>query len=99
MLSGGIPDADRNCVGVTFVGKEAIMAGGKSTPKKDKALKVSSGQLVKKGQILVRGIPSYHPGKNVKGRGTVFALCDGRVTFSKKKIRNILKTFLNVVPL
>ena len=35
------------------------MTGGFSTPKKDKALKVSDGQLVKTGQILCRGIPTY----------------------------------------
>lgn len=74
------------------------MAGGKSTPKKDKTLKVAGGELVKKGQILVRGIPSYHAGKNVKGRGTVFALCDGKVAFSKKKIQKTVKTYINVIP-
>jgi ribosomal protein L27 len=74
------------------------MAGGKSTPKKDKALKVSTGQTVKKGQIVVRGIPSYQPGKNVKGRATIFALCDGKITFSKKRIAKTVKTYINVIP-
>lgn len=72
------------------------MAGGKSTPKKDKALKISSGTLVKKGQILVRGIQSYKAGRNVKGRATIFALCDGKVSFSKKKVQNSLKTYIHV---
>ena len=74
------------------------MAGGKSTPKKDKALKVSCGQLVKKGQILVRGIPAYKTGCNVKGRATIFALCDGKISFTKKKAQNSVKTFINVTP-
>jgi ribosomal protein L27 len=74
------------------------MAGGKSTPKKDKMLKVSGGETVKKGQILVRGMQSYRAGKNVKGRGTIFALCDGKILFNKKKIEHTVKTFINVVP-
>jgi ribosomal protein L27 len=74
------------------------MAGGKSTPKKDTALKVAGGELVKKGKILVRGIPSYKAGANVKGRGTMFALCDGKVLFRKKRYAHTIKTFINVVP-
>lgn len=74
------------------------MAGGKSTPKKDKALKVSGGTLVKKGQILVRGIPAYKAGVNTKGRATVFALCDGKISFTKKKVQNSVRTFINVLP-
>ncbi len=74
------------------------MAGGKSTPKKDKTLKVSGGEMVKKGQILVRGVPSYKAGVNAKGLGTVFALCDGKIEFRKKKVQNSVKTFINVIP-
>ena len=75
------------------------MAGGKSTPKKDKKIKVSGGQLVKTGELLVRGVDSYKAGKNVKGTGTLFALCPGRVQFSKKKSpRGSVKTYINVVP-
>lgn len=74
------------------------MAGGKSTPKKDKALKVGAGELVKKGQILIRGIPAYKAGRNVKGRATIFALCDGKIAFTKKKAQNAVKTFINVIP-
>jgi ribosomal protein L27 len=74
------------------------MAGGKSTPKKDKMLKVSGGELVRKGQILMRGIQAYKAGINVKGRGTVFALCDGKVAFRKKRIAHTVKTYINVIP-
>ncbi|MFH0762518.1 MAG: 50S ribosomal protein L27, partial [Candidatus Omnitrophota bacterium] len=73
------------------------MVGGFSTPKKDKALKVSCGQEVKAGQILVRGIPTYKAGLNAKGLGTLFALCPGNVYFSKKKARSgKVRTFINV---
>lgn len=76
------------------------MAGGKSTPKKDKALKVSSGQLVKTGSIVARGLNTYKAGQNVKGLGTLFALCPGRIFFSKKKTSHgKVKTFINVMPL
>jgi len=75
------------------------MAGGKSTPKKDKAIKVSGGQSVKKGQILIRGISSYKAGRNVKGRGTLYALCPGKVYFTRKKIgQGPVKTFIGVLP-
>jgi len=75
------------------------MAGGKSTPKKDKAVKVSGGQSVKKGQILIRGISNYKAGRNVKGRGTLYALCPGKVYFTRKKIgQSPVKTFIGVLP-
>ena len=32
------------------------MAGGKSTPKKDKKTKVAGGELVQIGKILIRGV-------------------------------------------
>lgn len=73
------------------------MAGGKSTPKKDKAMKVSGGQSVRKGEILIRGISSYKAGRNVKGRSTLYALCPGKVYFTKKKIgQGSVKTFISV---
>lgn len=76
------------------------MVGGFSRPKKDTALKVSNGQLVKTGQILVRGIPVYKSGINVKGLGTLFALCAGKVYFSKKKTSHgKVRTFINIAPL
>lgn len=75
------------------------MAGGKSTPKKDKMLKVSSGQPVKTGEILVRHMDTYKAGNNVKGRATIFALCEGKVYFSKKKTSHgKVRTFINVLP-
>jgi len=76
------------------------MAGGKSTPKKDKMLKVSGGQAVKTGEILARGLDTYKTGKNVKGRATLFALCDGQIYFSKKKTSHgRARTFINVLPI
>jgi ribosomal protein L27 len=75
------------------------MAGGKSTPKKDKALKVSEGKIVKTGQILVRGVPVYKAGVNAKGLGTLFALCPGKIYFTKKKTSHgKIRTFINIKP-
>jgi len=74
------------------------MAGGKATPKKDKQVKVSSGQPVKAGQILIRGLSIYKAGQNVKGLGTMFALCPGKVYFSRKKTpHGKFRTFINVL--
>jgi len=75
------------------------MAGGFSTPKKDKANKVSAGMRVKVGQLLIRGIDSYKAGINVKGLGTLFAACSGTVYFTRKKTSHgKLRTFVNVSP-
>jgi len=75
------------------------MTGGFSTPKKDKANKVSAGMLVKTGQILVRGIDTYKSGINVKGLGTLLACCPGKVDFTKKKTSHgRVRTFVNVRP-
>ena len=74
------------------------MAGGKARPKKDTGLKVSGGQTVKAGQILARSISNYKAGKNVKGIGTIFALREGKVAFSRKKTpHGKFKTFINVL--
>jgi ribosomal protein L27 len=76
-----------------------MMAGGKATPKKDVSVKVSSGQLVKTGQILVRGLSTYKAGVNVRGLATIYALCNGKVSFSKKKTpHGKMRTFVNVLP-
>lgn len=76
------------------------MAGGKATPKKDEALKVSSGQIVKTGQILLRGINIYKAGRNVKGLGTLFALSPGKIYFTHKKTgHGKMRTFINIEPL
>jgi ribosomal protein L27 len=75
------------------------MAGGKATPKKDERLKVSTGQSVKIGQILVRGINTYKPGINTKGLGTTYAISAGTVYFTKKKTNHgKFRTFINVKP-
>ncbi len=75
------------------------MVGGFSRPKKDKALKVSSGQRVLAGKILVRGIPTYKAGINVRGLGTLYAFCSGEVYFSKKKTSGgKVRTFINIKP-
>jgi ribosomal protein L27 len=76
------------------------MIGGFSTPKKDKAIKVSSGMLVKTGQILVRGLFTYKAGLHVKGKDTLHALCPGRIYFSKRKTsKGKVRTFVNIAPL
>ena len=75
------------------------MIGGFSTPRKDEAVKVTQGQAVKTGTILSRGVNSYKAGKNVKGQGTLIALCPGTVVFSKKKTpKGRVRTFINVMP-
>jgi ribosomal protein L27 len=75
------------------------MTGGFSTPKKDKMAKVSDGQPVKTGQILVRRMPAYKAGVNVEGQGVLFALCNGKVSFTKKKTSHGRpRTFVNVIP-
>lgn len=75
------------------------MAGGKKRPRKDKELKVSSGELVKTGQILVRGLGTYKSGLNVGGRDPIFALCPGNVYFSKRKTpHGKVRTFVNIKP-
>lgn len=75
------------------------MIGGFSTPNKDESLKVSGGQLVKTGQIVIRGVHVYKAGKNIKGQGTLFALCPGKVYFTRKKTpHGRVRTFINVEP-
>lgn len=75
------------------------MTGGFSTPKKDRALKSSGGKLVKTGEILVRGVDTYKAGVNVRGPGTLFALCPGKVYFTRKKTSHGQpRTFVNVAP-
>ncbi len=75
------------------------MIGGFSTPKKDRNIKVSGGQPVKTGQILSRGVTVYKPGANVGGLGTLYALCSGKVYFTKRKTSHgKVRTFINVLP-
>jgi len=75
------------------------MIGGFSTPKKDRCMKASGGQPVKTGQILCRGLGTYKAGRNVGGAGTLYALCSGKVAFTRKKTsKGKVRTFINVVP-
>jgi ribosomal protein L27 len=75
------------------------MIGGKARPKKDKALKVSSGQRVKTGEILIRGFSTYKAGANVKGLDTLHALCDGTISFSRKKTSHgKFRTYIHITP-
>lgn len=76
------------------------MAGGKARPKKDKAMKVSSGKTVKTGEILSRCMNAYKAGQNVKGRDTLYALCPGKIYFTHKKTSHgKFRTFINIEPL
>ena len=76
------------------------MIGGFSTPRKDKANKVSAGMLVKTGKILIRGVDTYKAGVNVRGLGTLFAACPGKVYFTRKKTSHgKVRTFVNIEPL
>lgn len=73
------------------------MAGGKATPKKDKALKSSSGMVVKTGQILCKRMNVYKAGINVKGLATLYAICPGKVYFTHKKTSHgKMRTYINV---
>ena len=61
-------------------------------------IKVSQGKLVKTGEILVRGVATYKAGVNVKGLGTLYALCEGKIYFTKKKTSHgKVRTFINVL--
>ena len=74
------------------------MTGGKSRPKKDRGVKVCAGQEVKTGQILARDRSTYKAGTNVKGLDTLYALCSGKIYFSRKKTSHgRVRTFINVL--
>lgn len=46
---------------------------------------------------MVRGLEHYKAGVNVKGLGTMYALCPGKVYFTKKKTSHgKVRTFINV---
>ena len=69
--------------------------------KETKGLKVAGGQSVKKSTILTRQGNKWKSGKNVGGGGTLYALCDGEVYFTKKKGSYRTKkvhTFINIKP-
>ena len=78
---------------------------GRESESKRLGIKVNDGQWAKTGAILVRQRGTkYHPGTNVKigGDDTLFAMANGVVKFSTRKLRkfdNSLKTckIVNVV--
>lgn len=50
-----------------------------------KGLKISAGQFVKKGAILTREGNKWKPGLNVKGKGSLYAACEGAVYFTTQR--------------
>ncbi len=89
--------AHRKAGGSTQLGRDSIS--------KRLGVKKFGGQRVKSGQIIVRQRGTkFRPGKNVKRSedDTLFALKDGIVKFSSKKIRVfsgklVMKKFVSVV--
>ncbi len=66
-----------------------------------KGLKVAAGETVKKSAVLTREGNKWKPGKNVGGTGTLYALCDGEIYFTKKKgsyRTTKVYTFINIQP-
>ena len=65
---------------------------GRDSHAKRLGVKMFAGQQIKTGQIIVRQRGTkFHPGDNV-GRGkddTLFALCDGRLVFSRGVKRRV----------
>jgi len=63
---------------------------GRDSESKRLGVKLSDGQKAKSGNIIIRQRGTkYHPGKNVR-RGnddTLFAVADGNVKFSTKKLK------------
>lgn len=63
---------------------------GRDSESKRLGVKLSDGQKAKSGNIIIRQRGTkYHPGENVR-RGnddTLFAVADGNVKFSSKKLR------------
>lgn len=55
--------------------------------KETRGLKVTAGQGVSVGSILTRQGSRWKPGINVGGIGTLYALADGTVYFSRRKSR------------
>ena len=65
---------------------------GRESESKRLGIKLFGGQFAKAGNIIVRQRGTkFHPGENV-GRGkddTLFALCDGRVDFTRGVKRKV----------
>lgn len=63
---------------------------GRDSESKRLGVKLSDGQKAKSGNIIIRQRGTkYHPGENVR-RGnddTLFAVADGNVKFSSKKLK------------
>ena len=80
---------------------------GRESQSKRLGVKKFGSQIVKSGNIIIRQRGSkYRAGANVKyGKDyTIFSLCDGKVKFSKKKVKKfngklVKTTFVEVVPL
>jgi large subunit ribosomal protein L27 len=63
---------------------------GRDSQSKRLGVKIADGQMAKAGNIIIRQRGTkYRPGKNVLrgGDDTLFAIRDGIVKFSRKKIR------------
>lgn len=78
---------------------------GRDSNAKRRGVKIYGGQAIKAGSIIVRQKGSkFRPGQNV-GQGkdfTLFALTEGTVEFSRKKVtrfdgRKYERTFVSVV--
>lgn len=89
--------AHRKAGGSTSLGRDSIS--------KRLGVKIFGSQETKSGNIIVRQRGTkFHPGENVK-RGeddTLFALTDGIVAFSSKKVRNytgkiVKRKFVSVI--
>jgi large subunit ribosomal protein L27 len=89
--------AHRKAGGSTQLGRDSIS--------KRLGVKIFGGQVVKKGNIIIRQRGTkWHPGENVK-RGeddTLFSMKDGVVKFSAKKVRDftgrlVNRRFVNVI--
>jgi len=77
------PMAHKKAGGSTSLGRDSVS--------KRLGVKISDGQIIKAGQILVRQRGTkIHPGLNVKkGKDdTLYAAMDGFVKFTQKKMKN-----------
>ncbi len=64
-----------------------------------KGIKVTDGQIVNAGALLTREGDKWRPGKNVGGLNNLYALCKGRVSFSKKRGHyRKMQTYISIIP-
>lgn len=67
--------------------------------KDTKGIKVTAGQMVNTGTLLTREGDKWRPGKNVGGKGHLYALCKGKVSFAKKRGKyRKTQTYINILP-